>query len=485
MDRFFIACALGAGSGRVSLGHLNRDTLVVSEIRHFQNTPIEDDDSPHWNVSKLYEEVMEGLRSVATYEEPVEGVSFSSWGSDYLLIDSDGAVISPSYHRADARAEEGMKKVLSKVSLDQIYQETGVQPAPGDTIFQLASEKPKRLSKAHHLMPMADGFNYLLSGVARVEFSSASRTQLFNPMTREWSQQLLEALSLPKSIFPEVVEAGTVLGPMHPTLAKKTGLLDTQVVTSCSHDIAAALTGLPVNEYESWAYLRSGTWSVMGTETEQPIIDSASRDGRFTNELGFMGRNNFYRHAAGLNLLRECQRTWENEGRGMDEEMLIHLAGATPPFESLIDPGDPAFLTPGDTAAKIQAFCRDTHQPPPRKPGPIARCILESLALSFRRTLLELEAAAGKKINRLYVLDGSPAALLYHFTANALNLPVVVLQGDPTAVGNIIVQALALGHIKSPHQARELIRRSLKTQTILPHGNWQEPYERFIALRSE
>lgn len=482
MSHYYIACALGAESGRISLGHLQRDSLLVSEIHRFQHIPIKDGDSLQWDVPRLYEEVMTGLKAVASYEEPVDGLSFSSSGADYLLFDSSGSIISPTYHRSDARAEEGMRKALEKLPVEVLYDETGVQAGPTNTVFQLASEKSKRLSRASHLMPIADGFNYLLAGTPRIELSTACRTQLYNPVTRSWSDRICQALSIPPSIFPPVVDAGTVLGPLRATLARETGLVDTQIVASCSHDLAAALAGVPAGEGESWAYLRSGAWTIMGTETDTPIIDSASREGRFTNEIGFLGRVNFHKHAPGLWLMKECQRAWESEGRGLDAELLMHLAGSTPPFESLIDPSDPRFLSPGDMPEKIQAFCKETNQPVPRKPGPIVRCVLESLALSFRRDLEDLQNLTGKTITRLYVMNGTAIPLLNHFTANALRLPLVVLPTDVTAIGNIVVQALALGHIKSHEQARELVRKSMKAQTILPHGNWQSPYARFAGL---
>ena len=480
MSRYYIACALGTDSGKVSLGHLQRDSLVVSEIHRFQNIPIKDGDSLQWDVQRLYDEVIAGLKSVASYDEPVDGISFSSWGADYMLFDSAGSVMAPTYHRAGA--EDAMHKVLDRLPIEVLYEETGVQAAPMNTIFQLAAEKSKRLSKANHLMPVADGFNYLLTGTPRIELSSASRTQLYNPLTRSWSDRICQALSIPTSLFPPLVEAGTTLGSLRPALAKETGLVDTQVVASCSHDIAAALAGLPVEEGESWAYLRSGAWAVMGTETDSPIIETASRERQFTNDIGFMGKVNFHKQAPALWLMKECQRVWESEGRGMDTELLLHLAGSTPPFESLIDPSDSRFLTPGDMPAKIQAFCRETNQPVPRKPGPIARCVLESLALSFRKDLEDLQDLTGKTITRLYVMNGAASPLLNYFTANALRLPVVVLPTDVTAIGNIVVQALALGHINSLEQAREMVRRSMKTHTIMPHGNWQMPYSRFSAL---
>ena len=280
--------------------------------------------------------------------------------------------------------------------------------------------------------------------------SQASTTQLYNPITHTWSDRLLSALGLPPKLFPPLVPAGTELGPLRPEIAKTTGLEDAQVVASCSHETAAALVGLPISPGESWAFLRLGSWTVMGTELAEPIITDASRALNFTNEVGYRRVQSgfpsrpsgcgFSKSAAAsgrkrtARLMMVCSRTWRAPRR---------------PFESLINPTDPRFLEPGDMPLKIQAFCRETHQRVPRKPGPIIRCVMESLALQYRKTLQEIEELTGRQIARLYLLGGSANALLNHFTANALRRPLVVGPADAAAIGNVIVQALALGHLKS------------------------------------
>jgi rhamnulokinase len=376
-----------------------------------------------------------------------------------------------------------MQKVLSKVPREAIYQETGVCPVPANTLFQLATEKSRRLSRAQHLLPVADAFNYLLAGVPRCEMSQASTTQLYSPMTKTWSNRLLQVLDLPPRLFPPLVPAGTELGPLRPDIAKSTGLEDALVVASCSHETAAALAGLPIGPGESWAYLRFGSWTVMGTELAAPIITDTSRRLNFTNEMGYGGSVRFSKQTAGLWLLEECRRFWKERDREIDDRLLTHLAGSSPPFESLINPADPRFLEPGDMPLKIQAFCRETGQPVPRKPGPIIRCVLESIALQFRKTLQELEEITGRQIGRLYLLDGSANALLNQFTTNALRRPLVVAPADAAAIGNVVVQALALGHIQSVDQAREILRNSLKAQTLLPYAAaWDTAYERLMRL---
>jgi rhamnulokinase len=482
MNRFYVACDLAAETGRVMLSTLHKDKLTISEVRRFENVPLRERHSWLWNIPQLYQELLAALREIGQYEEPIDSISCDSWGADYLLFESDGSLITPTYHLRDPRTEAGMKDVLSKIPWDTIYEETGVHKLPTSTLFQLGAEKSRRLKRSR-LMPIADGFNYLLSGVPRIEMSLASTTQLYNPVTRCWSDRLLEALRLPPELFPPVVPAGTKLGALRPEILKEIRWEDTQVVASCSHEMAAAMVGLPVCHGESWVFLRTGSWATMGTELIGPIINDASRESNFTNELGYGGAVHFYKQVVGFWVLEECKRFWKEKDRELYDDVLTHLAIAAEPFESLIDPADPRFLTPGDMPLKIQAFCKETDQPVPRKPGPILRCVLESLALSYRKTLEEIEGLTGRKFTRLFLLGASPNNLLYHFIANALQIPLVMLPADATAIGNVIVQALALGHIRTLDQAREIVRQSFKMETIAPHAAvWNAAYDRLAEL---
>ncbi|MBI3849177.1 MAG: rhamnulokinase [Verrucomicrobia bacterium] len=483
-NNFYIACELGADTGRIMLGSLHQGKLTMSEARRFQNLTVKENGSLQWNIPQLYQETLAGLRGVGAYEEPVESISCNSWAADYLLFEQDGSLITPTFHHHDPRSDEGMKNVFSKVPWETIYEETGVQQRSMNTLFQLGAEKSRRLNHAQ-LMPVADGFNYLLAGVPRIEMSLASPTQLYNPVTRNWSDRLLNALRLSPNLFPPVVRAGTVLGALRPEVVKATGLEDAQVVTSCSHEIAAALAGLPIDKGESWAYLRTGSWAVMGTELDEPIINDASREMKFTNEIGYGGSVRFSKRAVGFWILEECQRFWMAKDRALDSDMLTHLAGSSTPFESLVNLADPRFLAPGDMPLKIQAFCRETNQTVPRKPGPIIRCVLESLALLYRKTLWEIESLTGREITRLYILGEPTNTLLNHFTANALRIPVVIAPTDATSIGNVVVQALALGHIRSLDHAREIVRNSFKMETIVPHAvAWDAAYDRLAEICS-
>ena len=483
MSNYYVACDLGAERGRVVLGNLNQGTLTISEIRRFQNQPIKEKDSLQWNIPQLYQDTLDGLRAIGGYEEAIDSISCDSWAGDYLLFESDSTLITPTYHPADPRSAEGMQKVLSKVPRQTIYEETGVWPRPANTLFQLGAERSRRLSRAKHLLPVADAFNYLLGGVPRSEISLASTTQLYNPVTKGWSHRLLDALHLPPQLLPPLVPAGTELGALRSEIAQTTGLEDARVVVSCSYEAAAALAGLPIGPGETWAYLELGSRSVMGTELAGPIITDTSCALNFNNEAGYAGSVRFSKQTVGLWILEECRRFWNEKDREIDDTLLAHLAGSAPPFESLINPDDPRFAEPGDMPLKIQAFCRETNQPVPRKPGPVIRCVLESLALQYRKILREIEGLTGRQIERVYLLEASDHALLNHFIANALRLPLVVAPTDATAIGNVVVQALTLGHIETLEQAREIVRSSFKVETLVPYATaWDAAYERLTKL---
>ncbi|MGN6554102.1 MAG: rhamnulokinase [Verrucomicrobiota bacterium] len=487
MDNFYVACDLGVDSGRVTLGSLGRGKLSLHEMRRFQNVPIQEKSALQWNIPQLYQETIEGLRSIGAHEEPVASISCNSWGSDYMLFEEDGTLITPTFHHSDSRTtESGMNAVFSKVPAETIYDETGVQSSPANTLFQLGAEKSKRLHRNHRLMPVADGFNYLLAGVPSIELSSASATQLFNPTTRKWSERLMTALRLPPEMFPRVVPAGTKLGKLRSELCRATGLDEPQVVSSCSQELAAALAGLPVASAENWAYLQLGSWATMGTQLVGTIINEVSREWNYTHKLGYGGAVEFSKQLPGTWVLEECRRFWKGMDREIDGDLLMHLATSAEPFESLVNLADPMFQSAGDMPLKIQAYCKETNQPVPRKPGPVARCVLESMALLYRRTLWEIEHLSGRQFQHVYLLGNTGNSLLNHFTANALQIPVTVVPANITSIGNIVVQALAMGHIQSLGEAREIVRNSFKMETIIPHAAaWGTAYDRLVGMLPE
>lgn len=484
MESFYVACDLGVERGRISLGSLSRGRLHLSEIHRFPNVPTQDGDCLHWDIARLYQDLIDGLTEVGLTEVPVSGVSCSSWGQDYMLFDSRGSLMAPTYAQPSARAQANMDKIFSRVNRETIYEETGVQSESRSTLFQLGAEKSRRLAKADQLLSVADGFNYLLSGRAGIEASMASTTQLFNPFQRAWSNRLVGALRLPSHIFPPVIASGTVLGPLRENLASQTKLEDVNVVSSCSHELASTIVGLPASRDVSWAFLNPGTWSYMGVELPQPIVNAAARELDFTNEAGYGGTVRFMKKTVGLWMVEECRRYWAGTEQDLDPSVMMHLAAQAPPFESLINPMDPRFLTPGDMPLKIKAFCKESGQPVPRKPGPIIRCVLESIALYYRKTLKEIESVTGRKIERLYLLPGGTNNILLNsFITNALQIPVVMVPEKTTPIGNILVQAIALGQVASLDEARRIVRESYRFETIHPSAAvWNAEFARLEQL---
>jgi rhamnulokinase len=445
--------------------------------------PVHDKDALQWAIPQLCQEILAALRGIAGHEEPVESISCHSWAAGCLLFAADGSLITPAYHHWDTeRAQRGAAATNAEISAEALYAETGVQEPNGTTLVQLAAESSRRLEHTAHFLPVADAFNYLLAGLARSELSLASLTQLYNPVKRAWSAQILSALNLPARIFPRVVASGAELGRLKPEIIKETGLNETRVVAACSSDIASALAGLPSKDDEVWAFARLGATTLIGAETAEPILTDAARQLGFTNQIGCGGAFLFHKATAGLWVLDECKRFWKERDRELDDSVLRHLTISAPALESIVDFNDPRFSAPGDMPLKIQEYCKETNQEIPRKPGPVIRCVLESLALQARGALLETACLSGRQFNRLYLMGGQIDPLLTHFTANALQVPAVVLLPEAAAIGNVVIQALALGHLRSFAEAREIVRQSFRTETITPRTNvWDAAHERLAS----
>jgi len=485
MKTYYLACDLGAESGRLMLGSLENGRLSFEELHRFPNTPLRTTGSLHWDVSNLFEELKIGLKKAAQGKLSICSISTDSWGVDYMLFAEDGAVMSPTFHYRDGRTAQGVAKTRSRVDWPTVFAETGIQFMALNTIYQLAAESPERIARAVRMLLIADGFNFLLSGVGRAEETLASTSQLYNPRTRSWSKRLLHALDLPEKLFPPVVLPGTQLGVLNADIGRQTGLGAVPVIATCSHDTAAAVVAVPSVAEESWAYLSSGTWSLMGVELAAPIMTDACRELNFTNEIGFGGSVRLLKNIIGLWIVQECRRDWAQRGQSYAYDALTRLAAEAPPFVSLIDPADGRFLSPDDMPAKIRAYCQETGQPAPATPGALIRCVLESLALRYRHTLLQIEQLIGKKIQRLHIVGGgSRNVLLNQFTANALQIPVLAGPAEATAIGNLLVQAITLEHLPSLAAAREVVRSSSELSRVEPAERlaWEAAYRRFSAL---
>lgn len=465
-----LAIDLGAESGRLMLGTLADGRVTLEELHRFPNTPLRAGDSLHWNMEALFAEVKVGLRKAAALRVPFSSISTDSWGLDYVLFDQREKIMPPTFHYRDPRTARGVERVCGLVPWPEVFNETGLQFMPINTIYQLAAETPERLRAAKQLLPVADAFNFLLCGVASAEESLASTTQIYNPRARDWSARLLGALELPRGFFPSIVPSGTVLGSLKAELARELGLPPMPVIASCSHDTGAAVAAVPARG-ENWAYLSSGTWSLLGAELPSPLITDQCREFNFTNEIGYGGSVRLLKNIVGLWIVQECRREWARAGTDFDYATLMKLAAEAPPFMALIDPDDPRFLTPGEMPEKIAAYCQETNQFVPPTPGAIIRCVLESLAQLYARTFTKLETLTGKKFTRLHIVGGgSRNELLNQLTADALGVTVLAGPVEATALGNVLVQAMALGGVPSLAAARELTAKSFPLARYEPCG---------------
>ncbi len=484
MTYHYLACDLGATSGRLMLGTLADGKLSLEELHRFGNGPVKVGNSLHWNMEALFAELRTGLKKAAARKLPYASISTDSWGVDYILYDERDRMIEPTFCYRDSRTEQGVKNAKARASWEEIYGETGIQFMALNTIYQLAAESPERLARAKRLLLIGDAFNYYCSGVARHEESLASTSQLYNPRTRTWSKKLLGALGLPEALFTPVVPSGARLGPLRPELAAEVGLPPIEVVASCSHDTGAAVAAVP-GQGQNWAYLSSGTWSLIGVELPAPVITDQSRDLSFTNEVGFGSTIRFLKNIVGMWIVEECRREWSQQGRNYDYQTLDRMTAEAPPFVSLINPNDGRFVSPDGMPDKITAFCKETGQPVPATPGAMLRCVYESLALLYAVMRGRLEQLTGRKIDQLNIVGGgSKNDLLNQFTANALQVPVYAGPKEATAIGAIIVQAIALGHLKSLAEAREVVRRSTEMAAFQPQdvAAWKQAQARFNKL---
>jgi len=486
-EHCYLACDLGADSGRVILGRLESGWLTLEELHRFSNGPAKIGGSLRWDVLRIFEELKTGLRKFAEKKIPAVSLSVDSWGVDYVLFNSRQPMLALPYHYRDPRTEQPYAETLRTVGRERIFSETGIQFMPFNTIYQLIADVEQNsdlLAVADQFLNIGDYLNFLFSGVARAEESLASTTQIYNPVSRTWSDGLIRDFKFPKNIFPAIVPSGSKLGPVLPEIAEETGLSGIEVVATCSHDTGAAVAAVPA-EGDDWAYLSSGTWSLIGVELPSPLINETVREHNFTNEVGYGGTIRFLKNIIGLWILQESRRTWEREGHLLDYSEIERLAEEAEPFRSLINPNATRFLQPGGMPEKIAAYCRETGQPVPETHGQFARCIYESLALRYRTTLDQMAEIIGHKISRLHIVGGgSQSSLLNQFAASATGRTVLAGPVEATACGNVLIQALALGHLPDLAALREVVRTSFSIRKYQPEQSdvWLKASERFASL---
>jgi rhamnulokinase len=485
---FYIACDLGAGSGRVMLARVADGHVELEEIHRFVSEPVRVFGSLRWDVLGIFHQLKIGLKKIAERDIAIKSLSVDSWGVDYVLSRKSNPQLAPPFQYRDARTDSTYKAALEKVSNEIIYAETGIQFMSINTLYQLLSDvevNPELLGLADNFLTIGDYFNYLFSGVPREEVSNASTTQLYNPRQRKWSEELIHAFGLPAKIFPELVDSGTVLGPVLAEVAAETGLSnEVQVVASCSHDTGAAVAAVPA-EGNNWAFLSSGTWSLIGVELPEPLINEEVRVQNFTNEAGYGGTTRFLKNIIGMWIVQECRREWTAAGQEYSFDELNWMAEEAEPLRSLINPNAARFWKPDDMAAKVQAYCRETKQPVPESPGQLLRCISDSLALLYQETLAQIQEMTGREIRTLHIVGGgSKNRLLNQATANATGREIVAGPVEATAIGNVLIQAIALGDLDSLQALRRTVRASFPVETFHPvaTGAWQEASTRFSNL---
>jgi len=485
--RNFLAFDLGASSGRAILGTISDNKLSLKEIHRFDNQMVEINGSFYWNIFSLFGELKTGLKKcIHDFGIQPESVGVDTWGVDIALLDRNGMIVGLPYAYRDPRTDTAMEEVFKIIPKKELYLMTGIQLMQFNTLFQLYAYKRDSsplLEITTDILFMPDALGYLFSGVKKNEFSIASTSQFLKPGKLEYEQKLFDAIDFDINLMQELVLPGTKLGTIKPDIQKETGSAPIPVVAVAAHDTASAIASVPATG-RNWAYISSGTWSLMGIESDHPLISEEIQKLNFTNEGGVEGTTRFLKNIMGLWLLQECRRTWSAEHDYSWPEM-VEMSLNAQPFKCLIDPDAREFLNPGDMPAAIAAFCAKTGQPEPETHGEVIRTIFESLALKYRATLDSIREVSTNEIEKIHIIGGGANnELLCQYAANATNLQVYAGPTEATAIGNIMMQAKALGDVSSLGEIRQMVFNSFETKIFYPQdaNTWNAEYQRFKNL---
>lgn len=486
----YLAIDLGAESGRMVFGTVSSSHIKLSEVHRFPNTQIYFQGHLHWNIMDLWNEIKQGMiKAFKKRQQSITSIGIDTWGVDFGLISRDDQVLGRPYAYRDARTEGMMEVAFGSIPKRTIYEQTGIQFLPFNSIYQLLSmvrSHDELLKASDRLLFMPDLFNFLLTGKKCSEYTIASTSQLLNAYTRNWDSMIFSGLGLPAQIMSPIIQPGEQIGSLSPEVERETGLSKTRVVSVGSHDTASAVAAVPV-QTPNWAYLSSGTWSLLGVEVEKPVISDMSLRYGFTNEGGIGGKIRLLRNIMGLWLLQKCRQQWKEEGDECSYDDLVKKAEEAKPFKCIIDPDHPSFLNPPDMPAAIRSYCQSTSQPKLHSQAEIVRCIFESLALKYRYILELIQSLTGKKIAVLHLVGGgSQNQLLCQFTADAAQVTVKAGPTEATSLGNIIVQGMAAGFPASLEEGRRLIASSFPVLTYQPEkkDNWNKVYLKYKKLFS-
>jgi rhamnulokinase len=484
-----LAFDLGASSGRAMLGIYEDGRLSIQEIHRFANEPVSLRGHLYWDILRLFHEIKCGLlKAFNSGHTDISSLAIDTWGVDFGLLDRNGDLLGNPYHYRDGRTDGMMEKVFDLIPKEELYKQTGIQFMKLNSIFQLFAMKEYQahlLRETKTMLLVPDLLNYFLTGQMVTEYSIASTTQLLDPVTRIWHRDLIDKLGLPKDIFTEIVPPGTVIGKLHPDIIAELGAGENiSVVTVGSHDTASAVASVPASSVD-FAYISSGTWSLMGVEIDQPIINLESAGLSFTNEGGVANKIRFLKNIMGLWLVQECRRQWQREGEQLSFSQLQELARQAEPFVSLIDPDHESFVAPGDMPTRVQQFCQQTGQKVPKTKGEIIRCITESLAMKYRFTMESLEKILNRELSVIHMVGGGiQDELLCQFTADSTGKKVLTGPIEATSIGNLMVQAMVAGKVASLGEMRDCIARSFPQKEYVPQNTrqWSTEYSRFKEL---
>jgi rhamnulokinase len=486
-----LALDLGAESGRAMLGVLDGDRLDLHEVHRFANGPRRLPSGLHWNVPSLWDGVLEGVRRgvdrAGAEGAPLASAGVDTWGVDYALVGAGDELLTLPRCYRDERNEPAFRRVVAEVGEETLYAATGIQLMAINTLYQLraqADADPSLLAAARRLLFIPDLFHLLLTGASVTEASIASTSQMVDHATGAWATDLLDRVGLPTHLLGPIAPAPARVGPLADRVTDAAGGAGTMVIAPAAHDTASAVAAVPATG-AGWCYLSSGTWSLLGAELDAPCVSDAARRAPFTNEAGVNGTTRFLKVMSGLWLVQELRRDLAAAGEDHDYARLTEMAAAAPPFVTLVDPADPAFVAPGAMRAKIDRFARETGQPVPATAGAYVRCALESLALAYRRTIDQLEAVLDRRFDVVHVVGGGARnRLLDQMVADATGRRVVAGPVEATAAGNVLVQAMGTGTVRDLAHARRIVAASFEPETFEPRdpSAWETPLARSLDL---
>ena len=480
----------GASSGRAMLGVFDGTKIDISELHRFSNDPVMINGRFVWDVQRLFFEMKEALTKASKQGIEIDAIGIDTWGVDFGLLDKNGNLAGIPLHYRDHCTDGMMEKAYEIVSKEEIFAQTGLAFMQFNTLYQLLALKladDPILKIADKMLFMPDLLAYFFTGEMGTEYTIASTSQMINPHTGDWAYDLLKKFDLPTDILTEIQPAGTVRGMLKEDICKECGVKSVPVIAIGGHDTASAVAAVPAKPGSSFAYISSGTWSLFGTELEKPLCSPEVMQANYTNEGGVLGDVRFLKNIMGLWIIQECKREWDRRGEKIGFAEIVELAEKAPAFKAVIDVDDDRFLAPGNMPERIQEYCRETNQPVPEGKGEIARVIYEGLALKYRWAIERMEELTGKKFDVLHIVGGgSNNLMLNRFTASAVARPVITGPSEGTVIGNLLMQAKAMGSIADMNELRQVVANSFETKEYLPAEGeaqaWEAAYQRLLQL---